>query len=192
MSNFIRIGQGKVELIGAYTLEVYIVVLVVVLAAATWIDVREHRIPNWLVAIGLLIAVVYHALSPLGQGMGFALAGFALGMAALMPLYVMGTMGAGDVKLMGMVGAYLGTAATVGAVLATMIAGGVLALLASAYKRALPQLVGNLRTMLIQRDIRRMGGAGSEPIPAPPSVGKLPYAVAIAAGTGIQIFILSA
>lgn len=190
MPNLIRIGQGNIELFGAYALEIHVVFLLVALATATWVDIREHRIPNAIVTSGLVVAFMYHGLSPFGQGMSFAIAGLAVGISALMPLYVMGTMGAGDVKLMGMVGAYLGTAALLNAVLATMIAGGVLSIVASAYKHALPQLVGNLRTMLIQRDIRRMGGAGSEPLPAPPSVGKLPYAVAIAAGTAVQIFML--
>lgn len=190
MSNFIRIDQGNLEFFGIYSLEIDVATLLVILFAATWIDIREHRIPNWLVTGGLFIAVANHALSVFGHGTIFAVAGLAIGILTLMPLYVMGTMGAGDVKLMGMVGAYLGTSAVLGAVLATMIAGGILALVASAYKRALPQLMGNLRTMLIHRDIRRMGGAGSEAIPAPPSVGKLPYAVAITAGTIVQIFML--
>lgn len=190
MQNFIQISQGNVQFFGAYTLEIYLAVLIGIVAVATWVDIREHRIPNWLVATGLLMAGVFHALSPFGHGTGFAVAGLAVGMVALMPLYVMGTMGAGDVKLMGMVGAFLGTAAVLGAVLATLIAGGILALIASAYKRALPQLLGNLRTILTQRDIRRMGGAESEAMPVPLSVGKLPYAVAIAAGTAVQIFML--
>lgn len=190
MSNFIHLSQGNLQFFGVYSLELYLAVLVVVVAAATWVDIREHRIPNRLVAIGLLIAVIYHTMSPFGHGASFAIAGMAVGVSSLIPLYIMRTMGAGDVKLMGMVGAYLGTAAVISAVLATLIAGGILALIASAYKRALPQLLGNLQTMLIQRDIRRMGGAGSEALPVPPSVGKLPYAVAISAGTAVQIFML--
>lgn len=192
MSKFIYINEGNVHFFGAYVLEVYLAVLITLVAVATWVDIREHRIPNWLTAIGLLLGLSYHALSQFGQGAGFTIAGLAIGTAALMPLYIMGTMGAGDVKLMGMVGAFLGTSAALSAVLATLIAGGVLALIASVYKRALPQLIDNLRTMLIQRDIRRMGGAGSEVMPRPLSVGKLPYAVAIAAGTAFQIFILRA
>lgn len=190
MSNIIHIAQGNLKFFGAYSLEIYIAVLILIVAAAAWVDIRDHRIPNQLVTIGLLIAVAYHALSPFGHGTGFTIAGLAVGMLALMPLYVLGMMGAGDVKLMGMVGAYIGTAAVISAVLATLIAGGILALIASAHKRALPQLLCNLQTMLIQRDIRRMGGAGSDLMPAPPSVGKLPYAVAIAAGTAVQIFML--
>ncbi|RJG28095.1 A24 family peptidase [Massilia cavernae] len=170
------------------TTQLSLVALVVMLVLATTFDVREHRIPNWLVATGATLAVAYHAISPSGEGAIFALTGMAVGTFALMPLYVFRTMGAGDVKLMGMVGAYLGTPAILSTVLATLIAGGVLALLASTCKRTLPQLVCNLRTMIVQRHIRQMGGAAAGDTQPTESVGKLPYAVAIAAGTACQIF----
>lgn len=190
MPTIVQLTQGNVQLFGTYALEAHIAILMLIIAAACVFDIREHRIPNWLVGAGLLAAVAHHVLSPFGQGALFTLLGIGVGMSALLPLYAMGAMGAGDVKLMGMVGAFLGAAAGFGAVLATMIAGGIFALAATAYKRAFTQLAGNLRTMLVQRDIRRMGGAGSEALPAPASVGKLPYAVAIAAGTLVQIFML--
>lgn len=186
MQNILHISQGKLQFSEAYALDIHLAILVVLVAAATIVDIREHRIPNWIVATGLLLAVGFHMLAPSGKGQMFTLAGLAVGMTALMPFYVMGVMGAGDVKLMGMVGAFIGTAAIVSTVLTTMIAGGILALLTSAYKRTLPTLVANLRTMIVQRQIREPGGAtagaGSK------SAGKLPYAVAIAAGTACQIF----
>ena len=192
MQSFLQNSGGNLQFFNGYTLELHLVVLIAIVAVATAIDVRDHRIPNWLIAVGLLIAVSYHALGPFGEGATFTLTGLLVGISTLLPLYAVGTMGAGDVKLMGMVGAYLGVSATINAALATLIAGGVVALLASAYKRRLPQLFSNLYTMLIQRHIRQLGGAVADSLLSPPSVGKLPYAVAIAAGTGIQIFILRA
>lgn len=188
MPNMIHIAKGKLQFFDAYALDVQLAILIVLVVAATAVDIREHRIPNWIVATGLLMAFGFHMLSPYGQGPMFTLAGMAIGMATLMPFYVMGVMGAGDVKLMGMIGAFIGTAGVIAAVLATMVAGGVLALLASAYKRTLPTLVANLRTMIVQRHIRELGGAVSGPGSQPESAGKLPYAVAIAAGTACQIF----
>lgn len=192
MQPIIQLADNNVEFLGLYSFPSHLMILVVLVVAATVVDIRAHRIPNWLVGTGVVIAVVYHVFSPFGQGATFTLAGLIVGMATLMPLYVLRTMGAGDVKLMGMIGAFVGTAAVVNVVLATMVAGGIFALVAAVYKHALPQLLGNLRTMLIQRDIRRMKGAGSEAMQARPSVGKLPYAVAIASGTAFQIFILRA
>lgn len=188
MQPIIHFAKDNVEFLGRYSFKIYLLILVVLIAVATFIDIRARRIPNWLVATGAVIAVGYHALSPFGQGAIFTLAGLAVGMAALMPLYALRTMGAGDVKLMGMVGAFVGTAAVFNVVLATMVAGGLLALGVTAYKRMLPQLISNLRDMMIQTHIRRMGFGTS--IKATQSVGKMPYAIAIATGTFFQIFIL--
>lgn len=192
MQTILQFHDGDVQFFGGHMLEPHLAVLIAILALATASDVREHRIPNWLIAVGLLIAVTYHALAPFGEGAKFTLTGLLVGFFTMLPFYALRTMGAGDVKLMAMIGAYLGASATINAVLATLVAGGVLALLASAYKRRLPQLISNLHAMLIQRQIRRMVGSLTVALPGPPSVGKLPYAVAIAAGTGIQIFFLGA
>lgn len=188
MQSIIHFAEDNVDFLGRYSFKIYLVILVILVAMATFSDIRTRRIPNWLVAAGTVIAVVYHALSPFGEGAIFTLAGLAVGMAILIPLYVLRTMGAGDVKLMGMVGAFVGTAAVINVVLATMVAGGLLALAVTACKRMLPQLIANLRDMMIQRHIRGMGFGTA--ITAPNSVGKMPYALAIATGTFFQIFIL--
>lgn len=99
-------------------------------------------------------------------------------------------MGAGDVKLIGMIGAFLGTPDVIGAVLATMAVGGLLAIGMTACKRMLPQLFANLRGMLVQLYIQQMNGSFTAAMPAQTSVGKMPYAVAIFVGTVTQLFIL--
>lgn len=165
-------------------------ILISVVLIAAIFDVRAHRIPNWLVAVGLVFAIVHHAFLPAGEGATHALSGFGVGLLILIPLYAMRTLGAGDVKLVAMVGAFVGPTAVITTILATMIVGGILAVIASAQKRMLRQLASNLRTMVIMRHIRQMGGAMPNTELSPPSVGKMPYALAIAGGTLIQIFIL--
>lgn len=165
-------------------------ILISVVLIAAIFDVRAHRIPNWLVGAGLVFALVHHAFLTGGVGAAHAASGFAVGLLILMPLYAMRTLGAGDVKLIAMVGAFVGPAAVITTILATMIVGGILAVIASAQKRMLRQLASNLRTMIIMRHIRQLGGAVSDTDLSPPSVGKMPYALAIAGGTLIQIFIL--
>jgi len=85
------------------------------LTAAVW-DLRTQRIPNWLTVPGLLAALVFHAVvgyvaggwSGLGSGLLTAVEGFAVGFGILLVLWLIGGGGAGDVKLMGAVGAWLG------------------------------------------------------------------------------------
>jgi prepilin peptidase CpaA len=106
-----------------------------------------------------------------------------LGLAALLPLYLLRTMGAGDVKLMAMVGAFLGSAQILGAVLGTFLAGFFLALVFAFKAQAIKRLLHNLRIIFIGSYIQ----FASNKLPLADetyvSVGKMPYALAIALGT---------
>ncbi|MDC8758029.1 A24 family peptidase [Janthinobacterium fluminis] len=167
--------------------------LCALLAAAVWHDLRSRRIPNRLVFPGALAALALHTLLPAGGGLfgapfgGLgplaALAGMALGLAALLPMYMLRAMGAGDVKLLAMVGAFLGPHAIVGAALGSVLAGGVLALAVALWQGKLAKVLGNLHEMLVLSLMRGAAGEGAR-IAAPSApTGKLAYAVAIAAGT---------
>lgn len=84
------------------------VTVVVVTATAGLIDAYRKLIPN-AVTYGLMIfGLVYHVVSPLGEGLWFTLAGGGLGLALLLPLFVMGGVGAGDVKLLTGIGCCVG------------------------------------------------------------------------------------
>lgn len=102
--------------------------LVCSLAAALWWDLSGRRIPNGLIAIMLPVGVALQYISSGAEGLLAGLTGLALGCGALLPLYARGGMGAGDVKLMGASGLFLGPGATVLALIYTLIFGGLLAL----------------------------------------------------------------
>jgi prepilin peptidase CpaA len=115
-------------------------VLMALLALAAVLDVKTGRIPNWLVFGGIVYALAYNAFVPLyprDVGILFALGGLAVGLLALLPLYLLRAMGAGDVKLMALVGAFIGSTATIASVLATLLAGGVLAVVLALRARRL-------------------------------------------------------
>lgn len=180
---------GDLQLFGTYRVPLHLFVLVCLLGIAAMIDVRERRIPNWLVGAGVLLGSLFHVLGAQGMGIAFALSGLAVGLVALFPLYALGVMGAGDVKLMGMIGAFLGMSGVAGVILASMAAGGILSLGIAACKRMLPELIVNIQLMVVHRHLRKVEGADGI-VPALPSVGNMPYAVAILAGTLIQLFLL--
>lgn len=158
-------------------------VLTVLLLLATREDIRSHRIPNKLILVGVVLGLVFSGLLPGGVGWLAALKGLALGIAVLLPIYLLRAMGAGDVKLMGMVGAFLGPGDLIGAVITTFIVGGVMALVVALWSRHLANLLHNIKLMLFDGLLRI--NAGQLPIMTdlPVSVGKLPYAVAITLGT---------
>lgn len=158
-------------------------VLTVFLLAAVWTDLANRKIPNRLVYAGIGLALVCQTALPSGEGAWVALQGLGLGLALFLPLYLVRAMGAGDVKLMAMAGAFVGPQLIIGATLATLVAGGIMAVMATLRQRAFWRLIENLKMMLLGSMARL--AAGQLPVPEQPaaSVGKLPYALAIAAGT---------
>lgn len=79
-------------------------------------DCRSRRVPNALVGTGFvaaLAAALLHA-GPAHLGIGQALAAAAVGLAALMPFFVFGMMGAADVKVFAVLGAWCGMQPLVG------------------------------------------------------------------------------
>ena len=166
------------------------------LVSASWTDARERRIPNKLVLAGLLTGFALNTAMPQGSGLfsahpggiGFlnAMLGAAVGLGALLPLYLLRTMGAGDVKLMAMIGAFLGPVSILGAVLMTFLAGGILAIAAALWKGVLRSTLINAHSMLFHTMLRTMTGHGAQ-IELLPAAGTLPYALAITAGTLMQI-----
>jgi prepilin peptidase CpaA len=101
----------------------------------------------------------------------------------LLPLWLMRIMGAGDVKLMAMVGTFVGPAAVVLVALIVFIVGGVFALLHTARRGALRRLAANLRFIGMTLVMPGVPWRGSMEATASSSVGRLPYAVSICVGT---------
>ena len=156
--------------------------LIGLLLLASAFDLARRRVPNRLLAIGLLTALMLHLASANPAALLTTyLAGFALGLLMFLPLYLLGGMAAGDVKLMAAVGAFLGPAMVFQASLATYCVGGVMALLivlARGHGRA---AFANLGALLV---LLRFGAAAPAALrQSVPSVGGMPYAVAIALGT---------
>ena len=119
--------------------------------AAAVIDLRTGRIPNPLTAATAAAGLGLTAFGLTGQSVAGALAGAALGLALMLPGYIFGGTGGGDVKLIAALGTWLGPGGVLMAVLYSAIAGGVLAV-AHAVKR------GRLGTTL-SRTARLMAGS---------------------------------
>jgi prepilin peptidase CpaA len=103
--------------------------------AAAAIDLRTRRVPNAL-TLSMTVAGLALAVSGHGRvGLAASLAGCVLGAALMLPGHVLGATGAGDVKLMAASGALLGPSITFRAFVATLIAGGAVALIVAARRR---------------------------------------------------------
>ena len=176
-----------------WTATVPLLALAILLAAATWHDLRTRRIPNMLVLAGTVTGLLLHSFWPearwlteaalAGKGLLFSAGGFGTGLLLLMPFYLLRTMGAGDVKLVAMTGAFLGPVGVIGGTMLTMLCGGVLALVVALWNGKLRKVIGNLRSMLLSRVFH---GQACAMAPAA-ATGRLAYAIAIFCGTLVHL-----
>lgn len=153
------------------------------LVAAVAIDVHRHRIPNYLVLFGLLLAFVgklyADGLSGLLDGGLGLLTGFAL----FIPMYVLGGMAAGDVKLMAVVGGFLDPYSAMWAALISVVAGGVIGLLMIA-------LCGQLRRTFSRYLLMLRARSYFPPAAGEVSAKAFPYSIAILVGTLASLYSL--
>ena len=156
------------------------IVFIALMVVAAGTDLRTGRIPNKLTGAGMAAAFVL--LAPSGPAaLWGGVAGAALVFALTFPLFMMRAMGGGDVKLLTVAGAFLGTGRVVPALIATALAGGVLAL-AEAGRRGvlLPVL---LRSRQLAGNLATLGRTGERITLASPGAVTIPYGVAIAVGS---------
>jgi prepilin peptidase CpaA len=112
---------------------VYFVSLVLIVAA--WIDGKQLRVPNWITFPMILTGLVYNTVMFGWAGLGGGLLGMVVGLACLLPLYSVGGMGAGDVKLLAGVGAWLGWRVTFYGFAISTVVGAVMAVIMVLYRR---------------------------------------------------------
>jgi prepilin peptidase CpaA len=183
--------------ISSYASISMLIALSTLCAMAVVHDLRFRRIPNSLVLAGSAFGILIQAFAPAGAGLfgspagalGFttALLGGLTGLGLFMPMYALRALGAGDVKLLAMIGVWLGPTGVACAALWTLLAGGVLALAVALWSRDLRRVLSNLHFMLTTTLLQAQAGRGVA-IEAPArTTGRLPYAVAIAAGTAVEV-----
>jgi|SRR5271165_4701148 len=160
---------------------------VAVLGVATWTDLRSRRIPNWLVVPFLVAGLGVSAWLHGWQGLLHSFEGLALGAGIFGILAAMGGMGMGDVKLCAAIGAWIGPAQLMLALVITGLVGGVMALGWAIIGGFAGELIKGSGDLLL-------GWKGRKTLAHPelrlanPRTRKMPYAPAIAIGTLISFF----
>ena len=160
--------------------------LVFPLLLALWIawgDLKTHRIPNYLTftaaLAGLIYGLIFHGWIGLGEG----LLGMFLGFGLLLAPYLMGGMGAGDVKALAALGAWLGPKATLYLICYMGLAGGLMALAVLIWKGILWQKIQRGWAFLLNLVLCHDHGLTLAQTPIQETPG-IPYGVAIALGMG--------
>jgi prepilin peptidase CpaA len=157
-------------------------IAVIFIVACCVVDARTRRIPNVLSAsamiAGLGLNTAYFGVSGLGVSVGGLLAAAAV----LLPAFAVGGLGAGDVKMMGAIGALLGPELALAALGLGMIFGGLIMVAHLARRGRLKEKLGDTWAMVAAASLAR----SIEPLRAPgadPDAVALPYSVPLALGT---------
>jgi prepilin peptidase CpaA len=158
-----------------------VIVLLGLLGVAVVNDLRRHRIPNFLVVLGLALGLAGQAYSGGIIGLGDGALGMLIGFGVFLPLYALGGMAAGDVKLMAMVGAFLTPNGALWAALFSLIAGGLCGFLIVLVRGQLLQTLSRYGLMLRARAY--FAPAADEVAGKP-----FPYSVAILLGTLVSLY----
>lgn len=165
---------------------VILAAMLAVVGAAVVTDVTRRRIPNWISIGGLALALLLRAL-PGGPPLADGVLAAALAFAFALVFFLFGGLGAGDVKLMAAVAAFLGMGRLQSALLVMAFTGVVMALVAVVRRGVLKRTFANLFVFAATFGRESFTGWKGDESQAAVHMWKtgavtLPYGVAIAAG----------
>jgi prepilin peptidase CpaA len=164
-----------------------IAAVITAVIACVW-DLRTRRIPNALTFGSAAAALVAAAVAGGATGFLWALAGWGLGLLLFFPMFALRGMGAGDVKLLAALGAWLGPEPIVWVALYTAIAGGVLAIVVALAHGYMRHALGNLRLLLTHwrvMGIRPVDSISLDTAPGP----RLAYALPMLTGLVVSLWL---
>ena len=163
----------------------YLVPPLVLACWMAWGDARTRRIPNYLTLIAALSGLGFqfgaHGWTGLGQG----LLGLCVGFALMIGFYLKGGMGAGDIKALAALGAWLGPLPTLYLFMFMGLSGIPLIIFFLWRRGQLKARAQEWWTLVVNRFLLRSQSASLPPLPTPSKSEGLPYAVALAMGMAL-------
>jgi prepilin peptidase CpaA len=160
---------------------IWILTIALTLSAAL-LDWRSRCIPNWLTVPGLLLGVAVHTMIGGWHGTLNSVEGAGLALLLLLPSVLIRTLGAGDWKLMGAVGAFLGPVLFLFVLFASILASGLMAVVQMLRTRRVIETFHNM--IVLVRGFFAFGMKRNPTISLDnPTLMKLPFGVAVAAAT---------
>jgi prepilin peptidase CpaA len=151
---------------------------VLLAVVAGWTDFRSRRIPNWLTVPGLAVGVAVNVAAAGWTGLKTSLLGAGLGLLLLLPFVLLRSLGAGDWKLAGALGAFVGAGVLATLLMGSVFVAGIMAAALVIYKRRVWQTLRNIGHLLLSLITFRL--PGSEVSLDNPQSLRVPYGVALA------------
>lgn len=151
-------------------------------------DLRGARIPNALTFPAALAGLAWHASAVGTEGALMSVGGLGVGLLIWLPLYAVGGIGGGDVKLLAAFGAWLGPGDTLHVALASAIAGGVFAVVVACHRRYMAQAWTNVCCAFMQWRLTGFGRVDGLTVSDSPGP-RLAYAVPMLVGLGVTLWL---
>ena len=184
------------------------VLLLLLVSLSAAFDAKERRIPNKITFIGIIVGLLFNLFVGGWMGLLNSFLGMLAGIAIFFLPFAMGGMGAGDVKLMGAIGALMGWRFSLETAIYSALVGGVMVLVYLVYTRKMLDTLSGMLLALVQilNRIIQKKGYSEKLMRAEQTFCKngkeykkiyIPYGVAIAGGSvlvliaysqGIQFF----
>lgn len=162
--------------------DIWLVTAVLIVAAV--IDGWKLKVPNWITFPFVISGWIYWTAFYGWDGLGWSLVGTMVGLALLLPAYAIGGMGAGDVKLLAGVGAWVCGTNTFNAFCISAIVGGIIAVgmvvLRKNWLHHLRQFGMIMHEIVVIRDPNQLAAIAAE---RKSSMRLLPYGIPITIGT---------
>jgi len=160
---------------------IWTLTLLLTCLAAVW-DWRSRKIPNWLTVSGAIAGITVHSIFDGWHGARFSFTGMALALALLLPLVFLRALGAGDWKLMGAVGTFLGWELFLFVLVGSILVAGIMAVAQMIRANRVLETLRNMWTLI--KGFASFGMVKNPKISLDnPGLLKLPFGVAVAAAT---------
>ena len=160
----------------------YLVPPLVLACWMAWGDAKTRRIPNYLTLLAALSGLGFQFGAHGWQGLGQGLLGLCVGFVLMIGFYLKGGMGAGDIKALAALGAWLGPLPTLYLFMYMGLAGVPLIIFFLWRRGELAAKTREWGTLVVNRLLLRSQPSSPSPAPPPNKADALPYAVAMALG----------
>lgn len=183
------VATGRVNFYSGGNHLLAMVAVVSTVMVCSYTDWKRRKIYNAVLIPSLVGALAWQWMQGGMAGLAAAGGGFLVGGALLIVPFITGGLGAGDLKMMAVVGAWQGMLFTLEAVLLGMIAGGLMSLIVLLRQKQLAGLLSNILSGFITL-IYSLGRINPFPRLEPNQrAGAIPYGIALAGGTILALLI---
>ncbi|MCT4595108.1 MAG: prepilin peptidase [Anaeromicrobium sp.] len=162
----------------------FLMIIILIICVIT--DIRERRIYNKIIFPGLIIGFLSHGLLAGPKSLYSSFIGFLLGFSILLIPYLLGGMGAGDVKLLALVGALKGPSFVFHTSIYMALIGGLIAIILLIFQK---RLHTTLKSFYYHICSLKYGIKPHSLISTNDLSNTYPYGTAIAAGALINLLL---